>query len=200
MMRWAIPFVVIAFGLGLLSATTDRFQAFTTEGARRLQISQQPRPVPAVAMTDMSGRERSLADYKGRIILVDFIYTWCPDICYVMGSTLEQVRRQLLERGLMDQVVILSVSFDPVRDDVAALQEYADRYGASGDCWNVAVVPDEAGLALLLGAFDVTVVPTPDGGFEHNGAIHLVDRNGRLARILDFNSASAVVRAVEASL
>lgn len=200
MLRRAVPYVVLLCGLALLGFSSNGFRAFTTEGARRLQISENPRQIPAVEMTDMYGKSLHISDLKGRLVLVDFIYTWCPDICYAMGSTLEQVQRLLLERGLAERVAILSISFDPARDDKSALQEYAARFGAKGNQWKVAVVHNPEALELLLQTFDVTVLPVADGGFEHNGAIHLVDQQGRLARILDFNSPQTVVQAVETLL
>lgn len=197
--RWA-PLLVLSIGLCALSLATDGYRAFTTEGARRLQVLEKPWALPDVQMLDMAGESVRFEEFDGRLVLVDFIYTWCPTVCYAMGTTLEQVHSKLAEKGLQDEVAILSISFDPVRDDTEALRYYGDRHQATGYPWNVVTVQDRVQLQGLLDAFGVTVLPLADGEFEHNAAMHLVDRQGRLVEILGFNSAHAIVDAVEARL
>src|SRR6516165_9770252 len=101
MLRTAIAALVAAsvFGAALWQGT-DGLRAFTTEGARRLSVIEQPRPVPAVRLIDMRGREFSLPDEIGRAVVVEFIYTTCPTICVALGESFAKLQRQIPRVGL----------------------------------------------------------------------------------------------------
>src|SRR5690606_3082949 len=84
-------------------------------------------------------------------------------------------------------VRLLSISFDPARDDVATLARYASSMNARADTWRFATVADARHLEPLLRRFPVVVIPDGLGGFEHNAALLVVDRRGRLVRIFDYD-------------
>ena len=74
----------------------------------------------------------------------------------------------------------------------------AGHYSADGRSWRFARVKDQRDLAPLLRAFDIVVIREPQGGFQHNAAIHVLDVQGRLARALDLGTPSEdVARAAE---
>ena len=64
--------------------------------------------------------------------------------------------------------------------------------------WSLARVRDDAELKRLLAVFGVVVIQDESGGFTHNAAIHLVDRNGRLARIYDQDDIEAALEGIGA--
>ena len=64
--------------------------------------------------------------------------------------------------------------------------------------WSLARVQDAAELKHLLTVFGIVVIPDEFGGFTHNAAIHLVDRDGRLARIFDQDDIDAVLERIGA--
>lgn len=188
--------VVGAVGAGAAWLATDGLAAFTTEGVRRLAVAENPRPLPDVAFEDQDGRRLSFDDLRGRVVLVEFIYTRCPTLCTRLGEAFARSRdsfaREIRDGGL----VMASISFDPVNDDVAALAAYARSHGADGQGWRI-LRPVEAGrLQELLDRFGVVTIPDPWGGWEHNAAVHLIDRGGRLARVFDFAPQAAVEREV----
>lgn len=197
--RWA-PYIVVSIGFSVLWTVTDHFRVFTTEGARRIQILDNPQSIPVVTLMDMNGEHRSFGVYSGKLILVDFIYTSCPTVCYAMGSTLEVIQDKLIASDLAEDVTILSISFDPERDNAAALLEYGDRFQANPDLWSIATITDKQQLENLLDTFGITILATPDGEFEHNASIHLINRKGKLVGIYDFSSPRTVLQAVEAHL
>ncbi len=164
---------------------TDGLRAFTAETARREQVLRSPRPIPVVELEDQDGRRLALDDYRGRRIAVEFIYTRCPSVCRSLGTAFRQIRDAVPPQHLGNDFALLSLSFDPEHDDPAALKGWADAHGADGRHWRVARIADPAQLAALLEAFGVVVVPDGLGGYEHNAAIHLLERDGRLARIAD---------------
>ena len=63
-------------------------------------------------------------------------------------------------------------------------------YSADGRSWRFARVRDARDLAPLLRAFGIIVIPDAGGDFQHNAAVHLLDAEGRLARVLDLDAAA----------
>lgn len=179
--------VVLAAGAGTLWAGTDGLQAFTSEQARRLAVERDPRVLPEVVLEDQDGVRFTLVEYRGRRVLVDFIYTRCPTLCLAMGSSFQQLYRRFEIQTGEEGPLLLSISFDPQHDTPATLRAYTKRFGADGGRWRFARIENRAQLEALLDVFGVVVIPDGFGGFQHNAAIHLIDRRGRLAGIFDYD-------------
>jgi len=179
----ATAFVVAAGGAWLCGATHG-FRVFTSEQARRSSIARAPRALPTVRLEDQDGRAFTLAEYRGTPLLVDFVYTRCATVCPLLSASFQR-----LHRDSASAVALLSITFDS-SDTPARLREYAARYHA-GHGWRLARARDAADLRALLEAFGVVVIPDTNGGFQHNAAVHVVNRDGRLARVLDLDASAA---------
>ena len=177
--------VVVAAGTAALAWETDGFRVVTSTGAREFEIERTPPPLPDVRLVDQDGNAFSFNTYKGKPVLVDFIYTRCPTLCGALGEDFHQVQALSDGAGLGAPLDLLSISFDPQNDDREALKLYGARFGATAPRWRIAVPGNAADLAALLKTFGVVVIPDGMGGFTHNGAIYVVNAQGRLARILD---------------
>jgi len=189
-MRITVTIVVLLLaGIGTLWAATNGWQVLTAEGARRLSIEEKPKPLPVVLLRDQRGEAFRLQDFEGNNLLVEFIYTRCVTLCTSLGETFEQVTRELPEDALGNSVSMVSISFDP-RDSISDLRDYGERFDALPDHWRIARVENSAELKLLLDTFGITVVPDQWGNFEHNAAVHFVNRQGYLDRIVDHTPAS----------
>ena len=81
----------------------------------------------SLALTDADGQPRSLADYKGKVVLVFFGYTQCPDVCPTTMAELAEVKRQLGADGARVQGIFVTV--DPERDSAALLKAYLANFG-----------------------------------------------------------------------
>jgi protein SCO1/2 len=174
----------LAAGVGAFFTETEGLQAFTSETARRLAVARSPRPLPTLVLRDDRG-ERLTFPIPGRPMLVEFVYTSCPTLCVTLGASFARIQDRLAEAGAPPLLQLLSVSFDPVRDDAAALRAYAEAHGADPARWRVVVPEGTAELGALLEAAGVVVLPDGAGGFVHNAALHAIDREGRLAAIFD---------------
>ena len=179
--------LVSLLGTAALWRGTDGLQAFTAETARRADILRAPRALPAAALEDQDGRAFSLQDYRGRLLAVEFIYTRCTTLCRSLGMAFRQLRDRVPAKALGRDFALLSISFDPQHDDPPSLKVYGRTYGADGTHWRVARVRSETELRSLLEAFGIVVIPDGLGGFEHNAAIHLLGRDGRLVQISDID-------------
>lgn len=176
----------LALGLG---HWTVGFERWTFESRRLWQVQQGQLQAPAVELIGADGAALPSwrADPSVQAYLVDFIYTRCPSVCQALGSHYQQMQRQLQQGpGAADGIRLLSVSIDRAYDQPAALRHYAKLHQADARWWQLAVpVSDEAARALQR-ALGVVVVPDGLGGFNHNGAIHLIDAQGRLRALFDF--------------
>jgi protein SCO1 len=193
--RLATLLAISLLGSGALWWGSDGFTAFTAEAARRRAVLAEPRPLPAVGLEDQDGRRFTLADYAGRQLAVEFVYTRCNSICSSLGTAFRQIRDGVPAVPGGD-VALLSISFDPQHDDPAQLRDYAQRFGADGDAWRIARPADAGDLPALLATFGVVALPDGLGGFEHNAAIHQVGRDNRLRQISDLDAVVPVIDAL----
>ncbi len=177
--------LILLLGSGVFYWATDGFTAFTSETARRSDILRSPRPLPVVVLEDQDARLFKLQDYQGQQLAVEFMYTRCETICRSQGMLFKQIRDRIPASMLGRSFSLLSISFDPLHDTPPALKAYAERYAADGVIWRIARVKDQAELTQLLKAFGIVVIDDGMGGFEHNAALHLLDRDGRLRLISD---------------
>ncbi|MBW7920938.1 MAG: SCO family protein [Rubellimicrobium sp.] len=181
----ALVAAVVAAGAGLLWWGTEGLSVFTAETARREAVALAPRVLPDITLQDEAGATITLDALRGKVVLADFIYTRCPTICTVQGSDFEQARAAIRAAGLGDDIALVSISFDPEHDGPEELAFYASRFGGADDIWHFARAPSRADTGALLRAAEVIVLPDGIGGFIHNSAIHVIDPQGRLVRILD---------------
>jgi protein SCO1/2 len=169
---------------------THGFQVWTAEGARRLEVALAPVPAPAFAVEGPGVAERDLHGLlaNGRdVSIVEFFYSNCQTVCLVQGTVFQQMQATLQQARSEEaaRVQLLAISFDPQRDTPAALAAYAKRMVADPARWRFVRLPDAHDTRKLLAAFQVVVVPNEFGDYEHNGALLVVDRQGRLVRVFD---------------
>ncbi|MDP6437051.1 MAG: SCO family protein [Gammaproteobacteria bacterium] len=193
--RSAFATTVILFsGIGLLAAVTDGFRAFTSETARRLAILEQPVTIPAATLQSHTGEELHLGDLSGRVVVIDFIFTRCPTVCHALGAQFRDMADEL--QGMGSKAVLLSISFDPDFDHPQQLMVYLRRYGELRDNWLAVRIADKRELRSWLERFGVVVIPT-ETGYDHNAAVHIIDPQGRLVAILDYEATQQILDTVD---
>lgn len=129
-----------------------------------------------LTLTNQLGQTVSLnKDLKGKVLVVDFIFTTCPSICPRLSANMRELQKAYIKKN-PDLVQFISISVDPDRDSVQALRAYADRYNADHDRWwfltgNKDSIFDYAKneLGLVLENADVP------GDFVHSQKMILLD-------------------------
>jgi protein SCO1/2 len=130
-------------------------------------------------LTDHTGKTRTLADFRGKVVVVFFGYTRCPDVCPTTLADLKTAREQLGEDG--KRVQVLFVTVDPERDTPQLLASYVPAFDPSF----LGLYGDAAATARVANEFKVFYqkVPgkTPDSyTVDHSSGSYVFDPQGRL--------------------
>jgi protein SCO1 len=133
----------------------------------------------ALSLQDADGRARTLADFKGKVVVVFFGFTQCPDICPTTMLQLAEAKKLLGADG--DRVQGVFVTVDPERDSAAVLKEYVNNFGAGF----VALrgTPDEVAAAAREFKVFYRKAPgaTPESyTIDHTAASFVFDPQGRV--------------------
>lgn len=187
---------MLVFGTLLFFVATDGFQAFTVEQARVNELIEERPLFPEVTLEDSKGRTYPFSDFQGKFVMLTFIYTACTDVCPELEMNLAQVYQAIPKHYIGEDIVFLSISFDPERDDPETLAKYQDYFASDGETWRMARVTDEKELNRLLDEFGVIVIPDGYGNFQHNSAFYLVDPNGVLIDVMDYTKIEEASRKV----
>jgi len=132
-----------------------------------------------LALPDADGRPRTLADFRGKVTVVFFGYTQCPDVCPATLSELAAVRQTLGDAGADVQGVFVSV--DPERDTPEVLKAYVANFGTDF----VALRGDEAQTRAAAKGFKVYYAKVPGATetsytMDHTAGSYVFDRQGRV--------------------
>ena len=98
------------------------------------------RPAAPFELQDQFGRRVRLDDHQGNVVVLTFLYTYCPDICPVVTSHLRDARRLLGEDA--GKVAFVAVSVDPERDSVERAHQFSEDWGMLHD-WSFLVGEEE---------------------------------------------------------
>ncbi|HEX2012782.1 MAG TPA: SCO family protein [Roseateles sp.] len=130
-------------------------------------------------LPDQDGRNRTLGDFKGKVLVVFFGYTQCPDVCPTTMAELAQVKKALGPEG--DKVQGIFVTVDPERDTPPLLKAYLQSFDASF----VALRGSEEQTKAAAKEFKVYYAKVPgktEGSYtlDHTAASFIFDTQGRV--------------------
>jgi protein SCO1 len=146
-----------------------------------------------LSLTDAQGKPRTLADFKGKVTLVFFGYTQCPDVCPTTLAELAAVKRELGPDGERVQGVFVSV--DPQRDTAEILKAYM----ASFDPGFVALrgTPEETQAAARnFKVFYAKVPGRTEGSYtvDHTAGTYVFDAQGRVRLFVRYGSGADALK------
>ena len=158
-----------------------------SDGVRRLAIGD---IVPDFRLTDQRRREVSLSGLRGKIVAINFIYTSCalPNFCLRIANNFGVLKKRFAEQ-LGRDLVLLTVTFDPLRDTPEVLEKYAAQWDADPATWHflTGAATDVRRVCTLFG-----VDAFPDEGLmAHSLHTALIDRQGRLVANIEGNQFTA---------
>lgn len=150
--------------------------------AKALQLSQSVlnRPVGDFTLLDRSEKPVRLADYRGKPLLVSFIYTGCFEVCPTTTRNLQKAVTQTVAVIGTDRFNVVSIGFNQPFDSPAAMKAFAKQNGIVFPNWEF-LSPAPAIVDDLTKSFGFSYAPTP-AGFDHIVQVTLVDANGVIYR------------------
>lgn len=183
------------FGLSCLSLLLLAFKS-DPEPAGRFAVI---RPAPDFRLVDQNEKPLMLSDLRGKVVLVNFIFTTCSGTCPATTHRIAKIHQEIARRPeLKDRVHILSISLDPQRDTPEMLRGYRRLYEIEAANWSFLTgTPKE--VQPVLGAWGMWARPAANGQLDHPSRVFLVDPQGRIREIynLDFFRLPWVVEDVQ---
>ena len=160
------------------------------------------RVAPGFILQDADANTIRLDDFRGKVVILNFLYSRCEEQCPLHSVKLAEVQQQLSLASLSDMVQFITIATDT--EDAASTTEsmraHGPRYGLNPANWvflHGGARLEDLGLQLAA-AYGLKFVPTDDGEQMHAVVTHLIDTQGRLrARYhgLNFNPANLTIHA-----
>jgi protein SCO1/2 len=177
-MRAAPTAVLAALAIGALAAA-----AFALNDGPSRHAAQEPplpkiAPAPAFALTSQDGAQVTLADFRGKVVAVTFIFTLCTATCPVLTPMMSFVQDQL-GRDFGAKIAFVSITVDPERDTPQVLKAYAQSFGADLAGWSF-LTGDPQAIQDVTRRYGVYAAKTETGDVDHTFLTSIVDRNGIL--------------------
>lgn len=158
-----------------------QFQPYVFHG----QLIQSSQAAPSIELDGSNGSTVRLTDYEGKVVVLYFGYTYCPDVCPITLAKLDGAMDILGDKA--DDVQVIMVSVDPERDTPEVLEEYMAHFnptflGVTGDTTTIDRVATVYGVYYEAGGgSDAT-------GYlvAHTATVMVVDKDGYLKLLLPF--------------
>jgi protein SCO1/2 len=142
-----------------------------------------PRQAPDFALQGSNGRELKLSQYRGKVVVLGFGFTSCPDVCPTTLGTLAQARRDL--GGIAANVQVIYITVDPERDVPERMKKYLAAFdgsfvGGSGTAQQLAAVRKDYGISAEKKTFGDTYM------YAHSSFTYLIDRSGKIRALMPY--------------
>jgi protein SCO1 len=141
--------------------------------------------VPDFSFTNQDGKRISVSQYRGKVVILTFIYTRCPfpDYCPRMSSNFAEIYKQLGSNPVLANTRLLSISFDPEHDTPKVLRDYGFSVAHTHDAalfhrWEFAAAP-AADLPKIADFFALTIKPE-NGLITHNLSTAVIGPDGKI--------------------
>lgn len=168
----------ILFGLAVLAVPVALMFRSQAEAPPVLGVA------PPFELVDQTSTPLGHQDLLGQVVVVDFVFTRCPDVCPLLSTNLAKVRDALADtRFTRRGFSLISITVDPVYDTPEVLRAYADGYGAVSPQWRF-LTGDQAAVDAAIGGYQQALERLPGAGevpnIIHSERFVLVDPTGMI--------------------
>jgi protein SCO1/2 len=182
MIRWLMLLALWLIHCGCMAA----------EGATQTKLKSgvfdPPRMAPDFSLTSSYGDQFLLAEQKGKLLVLGFGFSHCPNVCPMTLATLAQAHKKL--GNLAEQVQVVYVTVDPERDTPERLREYLAHFnprfiGITGSAEQLSAVRQSYGIIAKKEIHG-------DGDYEvhHSSYLYLIDQQGLLRALVPFGKSA----------
>lgn len=140
------------------------------------------RPAPDFALRDAAGRAVNLHDFRGKVVVLWFVYADCPDVCPLHSEALARIQAAINQTPMRDLVQFVTVTTNPQRDTVDVLKAYGSAHGLDPVNWVFLTSGPEHPTTPreLAERYGLKFTVTRDGSQMHGIVTHLIDKSGML--------------------
>ena len=174
--------LVLAFASAavLLPISLARWPSHDIPRAHVAAESSLPRiaPAPEFTLTSQDGEPVRLADFRGKVVAVTFIFTMCTSTCPVLTPMMSFVQDQL-GRDFGEKIVFMSITVDPERDTLPVLKDYARAFGANPVGWFF-LTGEAHAIRDVTRRYGVFAAKTESGDVDHTFLTSIIDPRGIL--------------------
>lgn len=187
-MKWQSKAAAVALWLSLVVAIAGCGSGGGTTLALHGGRLDPPKAAADFTLTDQNGEPFTLSSTRGKVVMLYFGYTSCPDICPLTMSDMAGARGDLGASGQDVQIVFVTV--DPERDSQAVLEKFVPAF----DPTNIGLRGTPEEIKAAADAFGVKYKKTPlqDSALgyavDHSAFIYVIDRSGQLREMLPFGT------------
>jgi protein SCO1/2 len=189
MMFMIVAVLVVGFFIGLVVISSAIGTPIIGGHQFHGTVLRAPEPANNFTFNDANGQPVSLHDFRGKVVLLYFGYTYCPDVCPATLVELKQAVEQIGSKA--DRVQVIMISVDPERDSPELLQEYVNHFhesfiGLTG------TEEEILGLTTQYGVFFEKHEGSAASGYliDHTATVTVVDREGHLRLLYPFDTPS----------
>jgi len=154
----------------------------TTLGDREQYFQSVDKDAPGFVLQAADGRAVRLADLRGKVVVLHFIYTKCPDVCPLHAERIAEVQTMVNQSRMKEQVEFVTITTDPSRDRGDVLAEYGRMHGLDPVNWifltTTSDQPEDA-TRKLAEQFGHRFDKANDGYQTHGIVTHVIDKEGR---------------------
>ena len=138
------------------------------------------RDAPKFTLEDANGRSVSLDDFRGKVVILNFIYATCKEACPLHTAVIGQIQQMVNKAGMRDKVEFISITTDPESDAPDVLKAFGPAYGLDPANWMFLTSggskPTET--RELGERYGLKFTRTEDGDFMHAIVTHVIDQQG----------------------
>lgn len=177
---------ILAFATAAALATVARahsleeLQAMLLENEQYFQAVDEP--TPEFTLQDADGKVFRLADFRGKVVVLHFIYAACPDVCPLHANRIAEIQAMVNRTPMKSMVQFISISTDPEHDTPEILRGYGPAHGLDDANWVfLTTMPDQPTdlTRKLVEAYGHKFDRTENGQLAHGVVTHVIDKEGR---------------------
>ncbi|BDS10327.1 SCO family protein [Aureispira anguillae] len=191
-MKYIVLVLALAFIYGACAPSSENASGLPVIGFKTLVekevngkkvVDSVDHVIPAFSFVNQDSNEITEATVKNKIYLVDFFFTSCPTICPKVKKNMKKVYEVYKDRP---DFLILSHSIDTKYDTVGRLAWYANKFHINSNTWHL-LTGNKEDIYKMSYQYYITALEAEDapGGFDHSGAVALLDRKRRIRGMYD---------------
>ena len=136
-------------------------------------------------LTNTDNQAVTLESTKGKVRLMYFFFSYCPDVCLPTTAMLSKLQEELKSRNIFQtKTALISITFDPERDTIERLKEFSGNYDVDPAGWSF-LRGDEVYTKDLALKYRLSIIKDKSGNFLHQNRFILIDSNGEIRQWYD---------------